>query len=414
VRHLFARLLLISMVLVGSTAAHAEEPPAVLLLDQPALVQAQAAARAGDPAIQPALADLRQQADRALTRGPFTVTAKTAPPPSGDVHDYVSLSIYWWPAGLDPAGLAGLPYVQRDGVRNPEADDTTHYDANAVSQMVADVETLALAYFLTGDERYATYATVLLRTWFLNLDTRMNPNFRFAQIIPGRDAIRGTGIIESRRFTRVVDSVALLSGCACFADSDRQGLRRWFADFETWLRTSPNGQMESRTTNNHAVWYDVQLVDFALFAGDLESAKRVSTAAQEARIAAQIAPDGSMPRELERTRSLHYSNFNLQAFAELATLSEQVGVDLWTYQAPQSGAGIRSAADFLIPYMTSTDTWPYDEITDVNAFQENAQTLRRLASAFPDGPYQSVLDELASRESNQLSLLRLSLGYWPD
>jgi len=27
----------------------------------------------------------------------------------------------------------------------------------------------------------------------------MNPNFRYAQIISGRDAIRGTGIIESRR-----------------------------------------------------------------------------------------------------------------------------------------------------------------------------------------------------------------------
>jgi Alginate lyase len=411
---LLATLLFISMAFVVADSARAQgPPPAVLLLDETALAQAQAAARAGGPALQSALADLRQQADRALSRDPFSVTDKSVPPPSGDIHDYVSLSIYWWP---DSTTSTGLPYIQRDGVRNPEADDATRYDANPVSRMVGDVETLALAYFLTGDERYADHATALLRTWFLNPETRMSPNFRYAQIIPGRDAIRGTGIIESRRFTRVVDSIALLYGCACFTNNDRQGLRQWFADFETWLRTSPNGQMESRTTNNHAVWYDVQLADFALFAGDLEAVRQITTAAQDARIAAQIAPDGSMPRELERTRSLHYSNFNLQAFAELATLSAQAGVDLWTYQPPPTGAGIRSAADFLVPYMTSSQVWPYDEITDVDAFQENAQTLRRLANAFPDGPYQSVLDRLIASQSNPspLTLLRLNLGFWPE
>jgi len=386
------------------------QPPNVLLLDRAALLQTQAAVRAGDPTLHPALQALRQQADRALAHHPVTVTTKTVPPPSADVHDYVSLSIYWWPDATTPSGL---PYVQHDGRRNPEADDTSRYDATPVNQLVNDVDTLSLAYFLTAEERYAGQAATLLRTWFIAPETRMNPNFKFAQIIPGRDAIRGTGIIESRRLRRVVDSVGLLAGCACWSQEDDRALRQWYADFATWLRTSPHGQMESRTTNNHAVWYDVQVADFALFGDDTQSVVALTTAAQTDRIAAQIAPDGGMPRELERTRSFHYSNFNLQAFVELATLAQQVGVDLWSYQPPQSATGIRGALDFLLPYIRGENTWPYDEILDVNAFQENAQTLRRAAAAYPDGPYQETLEQLSADQS-PLALLRLNLGYWSD
>ena len=195
-----ASMALLSVPLVASLASPsvsgqvAPRQPAVFLLDAEQLALAQAAARAGDPALQPALAALRIQADRALTRGPYTITAKTVPPPGGDVHDYVSLSIYWWP---DTSAPSGLPYVLRDGVRNPEADDTTRYDANPLNAIVDDVETVALAYLLTGDQRYAVHAADLLRTWFLSPETRMNPNFRHAQIIPGRDSVRRTGIIES-------------------------------------------------------------------------------------------------------------------------------------------------------------------------------------------------------------------------
>jgi hypothetical protein len=381
----------------------------VLLLDERRLLQAQAAVRDGDPAIEPAVAALRELGDQALGRGGYAVTRKSVPPPSGDLHDYVSLSIYWWP---DPASPAGLPYVLHDGRRNPEADDPSRYDANALDAIVNDVESLSLAYFLTGDQDYAVYAAELLRTWFLIPRTRMNPNFRYAQIIPGRDTIRGTGIIESRRLTRIVDSVALLAGCPCWSPTDQIGMRRWFGEFETWLRTSPNGEMESSTTNNHAVWYDAQVLDFALFAGDVEAVQQIVQSVPRARIDTQIAADGSLPRELTRTRSLHYSDFALQAFAELATLASRTDADLWGYHSSTTGASIREAVDFLVPYWTGHG-WPHEEITDVDAFQENAQTLKRVADAYPDGNYQTVLAQLSSGRA-ELELLRLTLGYWPD
>jgi hypothetical protein len=383
--------------------------PAVFLLDGSQLALAQAAARAGDPIIQQVLTALRAQADQALTRGPHTTTAKTVPPPSGDVHDYTSLSIYWWP---DPSAAAGLPYILRDGVRNPESDDITRFDADPLDEMVNDVETLSLAYFLTGEQPFATHAADLLRAWFISPETRMNPNFRYAQIIPGRDAVRGTGIIESRRLTRVVDSVGLLAGCACWSPTDQTGIQQWFAEFGNWLRTSPNGVMESRTSNNHAVWYDVQALDFALFSGDLEAARQIARFSAQGRIDSQIAADGSLPRELARTRSLHYSDFALQAFVELATLANRADVNLWNYRSATTGAGIRDVVDFLEPYWIGA-TWPSEEITDVDAFPENAQTLRRAAAAYPDGGYDAILSQLSAGRS-ALDLLRLRLGYWPD
>lgn len=38
---------------------------------------------------------LRQEADKTLRAGPFSVTFKTRLPPSKDKHDYQSLGIYW-------------------------------------------------------------------------------------------------------------------------------------------------------------------------------------------------------------------------------------------------------------------------------------------------------------------------------
>ena len=35
---------------------------------------------------------------------------------SGDIHDYMSLSIYSWP---DPEKKDGLPYIIKDGETNP-------------------------------------------------------------------------------------------------------------------------------------------------------------------------------------------------------------------------------------------------------------------------------------------------------
>ena len=108
------------------------------------------------------------------------------------------------------------------------------------------------------------------------------------------------------------------------------------------MRESSNGKAEAAATNNHGTWYDVQATTYMLFVGDEAVARQVVEAAKAKRIAAQIQPDGQMPRELGRTKSWGYSCFNLKALAQLADLGRRVDVDLWTYSSPD-GRSIRTA-----------------------------------------------------------------------
>ncbi|MFN0121981.1 MAG: alginate lyase family protein, partial [Blastocatellia bacterium] len=129
------RVFLWLIVLAMSVAA--QSPPRVYTYDPAALAQAKARLARGDKALAPALAALRREADQALTTGPFTVTAKTRVPPSGDRHDYLTLAPYWWP---DPQKPDGLPYIRRDGETNPESKRDT--DNPRLVAMANAVETL--------------------------------------------------------------------------------------------------------------------------------------------------------------------------------------------------------------------------------------------------------------------------------
>jgi hypothetical protein len=374
--------------------------PRVLLLSGPALLETRAAAAAGKDV--PGLAELRREADAAAAATAMTVTDKTATAPSGDAHDYVSLSIYWWP---DPSKGGGLPYLQKDGVVNPESSDTKRYDAAKLNRMVGSVETLALASYLTGERRYGDAAARWLRTWFLDDKTRMNPSMRYSQIIPGRPEPRGTGIIDSRQFMRAVDGALLLAGTPSWSTADDTALREWFGQVADWLTTSVNGQMEAKAKNNHGTWYDAQLADFAIYGHREQIARDALARVATARVSAEIAADGTQPQELTRTRSYHYSAFNLLAFAIAADLAPAASVDVWH----GSGPGIRSAIDLLLRYADAIATWPHQEIGPLDLYAELAPVLSRAAHAYPDAGYDAALAKIAAKAS-AASTLRLRLG----
>jgi hypothetical protein len=339
------------LALLSGCATHSKPlPPRVFLLDASRLHDTRQRIGAGDATLDAALDQLALDERAALKAGPFSVVNKTQTPPRGDNHDYLSQAPYFWP---DPKSPNGLPYIRRDGERNPEIRKIPDHDA--MRRMIDAVQTLSLAYYFTGDETYAARAATLLRAGFIDPPTRMNPNLRFAQFIPGLNTGRGIGIIETSRLVDVCDSVGLLVGSKSWTAADGLALRAWFDEYLTWMRQSKNGQEESAAKNNHGTHYDVQVVTYALFVGKHDLAEEVLRAVPQKRIAAQIEPDGRQPLELERTKAWSYSIMNLRGLLQLVQLGRRVDIDLWNDR-------LRAAVDFLRPYAKGEQKWPYQQI----------------------------------------------------
>ena len=358
--------------------------PRVFLLNAKQLQLVKQRLRDGEKSLAPALARLESDAQKALTVGTFSVVSKEATPPSGDKHDYVSQAPYFWP---NPETKNGLPYIRRDGERNPEI--SKYPDHQNMDKMIGAVETLALAYYFKGNEAYAAKASQLLRAWFLDATTRMNPNLQFAQAIPGVNTGRGIGLIETRGLTRLVDAIGLLASSKAWTDADQHGLQEWFTKFLQWMMESKNGRDESASKNNHGSFYDLQMATFALFTGRKDLAVNILQTAKQKRIALQIEPDGSQPLEMERTKSWGYSVFNLEALIELATLGERVGVDLWNYQTPD-GRSIRKALTYLAAFAFNERKWEHQQLGGWEP-QSLYPLLRKAALRYQDAPYQMLM-----------------------
>jgi len=358
--------------------------PAVFLLDPAQLQSTRARIRSGDKVPEAAWQKLEADANQMLLAAQVSIVNKNRTPPSGDKHDYMSQAPYFWP---NPATANGLPYVRRDGERNPEINQIT--DHRSLDQLEDAVETLALIYYFKGDEKYAAKAVQFLRAFFLEPATRMNPNLQFAQFIPGVNTGRGIGLIETRGLTRVVDAVGLLKGSAALTDQDERGMRDWFAKFLQWMLESRNGREESAAKNNHGTYYDVQVVSYALFVERRDLAKQVLEQARTKRIATQIEPDGRQPLELARTKAWGYSNGNLDGLMQLATLGERLGVDLWNFQT-RDGRSIRKALDFLTPVALAQKKWEYQELGGVKP-ESLFPLMRRAALVYHDQQYQTVM-----------------------
>jgi len=342
--------------LASLTSARAAEAPRTIALRSVELVAARAELGRGDARLAAPLAQLRAEADQLLTRKPASVLDKTRTAASGDPHDYFSFAPYWWP---DPKKPDGLPYIRDDGKVNPDSKRGT--DSAALARTCGSVETLGLAYFFTGDERYAKKAATLARVWFLDAATRMNPHLEHAQAIPGINAGRGIGIIETRHLIGLIDGLALLAGSSAWSKHDSDAMTTWLAAYYQWMTTSKNGRDEASAENNHGSWSDVQVVALALAVGRVDDARKLLASVPMKRIARQIEPDGRQPLELARTKSLDYSCFNLEALVLLARFGEHVGVDLWKFSTAD-GRHLRAALRYVAPYVDPAKAWPKEDI----------------------------------------------------
>lgn len=316
-----------------------------------------------EPFYATAFEELKAEADGLLNVAPLSVMMKEKTPASGDKHDYMSQARYYW---ADPAKPDGLPYINRDGVSNPEL---RKLDRNRLGDTAERITTLSLAWYFTGEEQYAQKATELIRVWFFNKDTKMNPNLEYAQMIPGlfNNKGRSYGLIDAYSFVDMLDAVALLEQSKAFTDRDDKQLKDWFKKLTKWMITSEQGREEASGANNHSVAYDAQIIAFSLYIGDKRTAQDIINAVPEKRMYPQIDPDGSQPHELRRTLGFHYSQYNLTHFIDIMQMAKKLGISI-DNATSADGRNFYKAMDFLVPYVgKSLSAWPYEQISGWDA-----------------------------------------------
>jgi hypothetical protein len=334
--------------------------PRVLLMDGKRLAEMKTKLLQKDGKVVSLVDSLTKRADGLLMMNPVSVMDKEFTPVSGNKHDYMSQAPYFW---YDSSKPNGRPYMRRDGEHNPEIKKIT--DRTYIGNLETSTKTLALAYYFTGNEKYAAKVSELTKHWFLDVKTKMNPNLDYAQGIPGINNGRGIGIIESRTLTGVADAIGLIEHSASWSVEDQISLIKWYKDYLDWLLTSKNGKEEHAAKNNHGTWYYVQVIDFAVFTGNKQKAKELAIESKKL-LDSQLTAKGQFPLELERTNALGYSTFNTAAWLQVATLAEKTGVDLWHFTTSQK-ASLKTAIDWLMPYSLSEKKWNYKQIGPYNS-----------------------------------------------
>jgi len=215
------------------------------------------------------------------------------------------------------------------------------------------VPSLAAAYRLTHDRKYADHAARHLRAWFIDEATRVNANLQYAQAIHGRFTGRGTGIIDTLHLVEVARATPRLDLSA----GDLDGVKKWFAAYLDWMTTHPYGITERDAKNNHGTCWVTQVAAFAQLTGNATLTGYCRDRFKTVLIPNQEAGDGSFPLEQARTKPYGYSLFNLDALAIAAQTLTTREDDLWTWQLPD-GRGMARAMAYMVPFIADKSKWP--------------------------------------------------------
>jgi len=278
-------------------------------------------------------------AESYLQEAPITITASHSPRSAGGKHDYFSEGDYWWP---DPKNQDG-PYIQRDGMTNP---DNFVAHRHALIRLSVQMPALTAAWLITKERRFADHAVRHLRAWFVDEETRMNPDLQYAQAIHGRFTGRGTGVIDTLHLVEVARAASRL-------DAELSGVRQWFDAYLNWMTTSKNGIDERDAKNNHGTCWVAQAAEFARYTGNAKLTAFCRERYKTVLVPNQIAADGSFPQELRRTKPYGYSLFNLDAMATVCQ----------TLSTPEDNLfqSMSKAMEFMFPFIADKKKWPYPE-----------------------------------------------------
>ncbi|KAF9291076.1 hypothetical protein BGZ68_005172 [Mortierella alpina] len=338
------------------------------------------------------------------------IKPKSKVAPSGDIHDYTSLARYFY---RNPDTPDGLPYVRHDGKPNPEMDSV--WDYSLLRKMFRDCYYMGQAYFWTGDERYAEKTVYRVKQWFLDPETRMNPNVKYGSWIFGESLGRAQGVLDMFKVYGMFEALKAIKDSKALQAEPHliSELQTWFRSYMMWLDTSDEAHHEMKAHNNHGTYYTIQYLSILEFLGSNAEAKALAEEAKTVRVGPQIRKDGAQPYETARPISYYYSTFNLQGLILLAMQAASHDVDLWHYSAQadaeaggkkpkkepdfELGGTIEDAIRYVADYgVRDPSEWPYPD-SGARPLTEVLKMARIASLVYGRDRWQNMIENLTAK-----------------
>jgi len=292
--------------------------------------------------------------EAALDSMPVTISQFTSVRSAGEKNDFYSEGDYWWPDPEDPDG----PYIRKDGDSNPENFVAHRLALMRLSEIAG---ALGAAYKFTGKEKYAKALLVHLNAWFVNSETQMNPQMRYAQAIMGKVDGRGIGIIDTIHLVEVIMAARAIMSSKAWGSKNREEIIGWFEEYLQWLTSHPFGEKEKYNGNNHSTTFALQVAALALITDSKEVVNELSIFYKSYLLPEQMDDLGRFPKELNRTKPYAYSTFNLDAMTTLVQILTLAGEkNLYEFELAD-GRSLIKGVDYFAPFLENKSEWRYQK-----------------------------------------------------
>lgn len=289
----------------------------------------------------------------------------------GDKHYFYQIRGYYWADSLHPDN-----FIKKDGYRNPTYKN---YDFTRLTEMAKRCKYLSVAYYLTGKKEYYDAFKRQILAWFVDKDTYMYPNFRYATMLPNGIKFEGTasGLIEAYTFIDVLESLRLIDMVKPIDNVTKKELKEWFRQFVANVECD-YGELLGKLKNNIGLAWDVTLMNMYLFIGESAQAKELANQFAEKWLYKHIISDGRQPLELKRASAFGYSVYNLTHIIDFCFLSRYWEMDFYQKHRQR----IDKAFDFLEQFRNDTTSFPYSQVSSwgkcLNNLSRQELRLKRL------------------------------------
>ena len=253
---------------------------------------------------------------------------------SGDKQDYFTIAPYFYERNGK--------YIHNDCIINPATklyNSENLYDRTNFQLFLDQTIIQCIAYKITNNNIFGNKAYNNIKIWFINKNTQMNPNMKYAQCY----GYLGTGIIETKDLYYLLDGIKMI--ISFFTMDELNKLKEWFSEYLNWLLTDKSGKKELSTKNNHRTAIYLQIISISFFLNNIEILHEYCLKTMDL-IDIQLTSDGNQIYERNRPDLLHYYEFNLQL---LITLLEIVR-NIYPYMDQLSNKKLELSMKYLVDY----------------------------------------------------------------